>query len=259
MEILGAILVAIAGLVFGSFLNVCIGRLPAYESILYPGSRCPYCGAAIAAYDNVPLLSYALLRGRCRVCRHRIAWRYPAIELALAALWLLCWIQFGLTLKALGMAFETFILLGLAAMDAETMRLPDAFTIPGIMLGIVYSGAVGGRMRASLIALGWAAAAAGVMLAISGAYWLLRRRMGLGIGDAKLMALIAAWLGGPRALLVLFLGVLAAALYGIVLSISRRRFNGAVALPFGAFLCAAALFATFEGERVIAWYSGVLR
>ncbi|HEX5234829.1 MAG TPA: prepilin peptidase [Silvibacterium sp.] len=259
MEALALIFVLIAGLVFGSFLNVCIARLPQHQSIVYPGSQCLHCGTAIASYDNVPLLSFLLLRGRCRACRLPIAWRYPMIEFVLAALWLLCWLKFGATAKALGMAVETFILLGLAAMDAETLRLPDAFTLPGIMLGIVYSGAMCGRLRCALFSAGWAGAGAALLLLISGAYWLLRRRMGLGIGDAKLMAMIAAWLGPLQALLALFLGVLAAAIYGIAVTIAKRRFDRTLLLPFGAFLCAAALFATFQGEQLMAHYLALFR
>jgi leader peptidase (prepilin peptidase)/N-methyltransferase len=154
------------------------------------------------------------------------------------------------------MAVLSFLLLGLAAMDAETLRLPDAFTLPGLALGILYSGALCGRIRCALLSLAWAAAAAAVVLAIAGAYWLLRRQMGMGIGDAKLLAMIAAWLGPAGALLALFLAVLAASVYGIGLSIIRRRFDASAALPFGSFLCAAALYAIFQGQYVIAWYAG---
>ena len=257
MEVLAVIFVIVVGLVFGSFLNVCISRLPLHESIVRPGSHCPLCGASIAAYDNIPLLSYLLLRGRCRACRHSISWRYPAVELALAALWLLCWLEYGLSIQALGMAVLTFLLLGLAAMDAETMRLPNAFTLPGIVLGVIYSGARCQHwVKCAILSASWAATAAGILLAFSGAYWLLRRRAGMGMGDAKLMALVAAWLGPSQALLVFFLGVLATAVYGLAVSVGRRRFDGNVPLPFGSFLCAAALYAVFHGHRILNWYMG---
>jgi leader peptidase (prepilin peptidase)/N-methyltransferase len=128
------------GLAFGSFLNVCISRLPRHESIVHPRSRCPRCRAGIQAADNIPILSWILLRGRCRVCRWPIPWRYPAVEFATAALFLLSFLRFGLGVVAIGMAVLCFLLLGLAVMDAETMRLPDAFTLTGIVLGILYSG-----------------------------------------------------------------------------------------------------------------------
>ena len=257
MEALIVIAIVILGLIFGSFLNVCIARLPRHESIVRPRSRCPRCGAAIAAWDNIPVLSYLLLGGRCRACRKPISWRYPAVEFLLPILWLLCWVEFGLTIRGVGMAVLCFLLLGLAVMDAETMRLPDAFTLPGIVLGIVYSGAICGKWaRCAFLSLGWAASFAGLILAIAGIYWLLRRRAGMGLGDAKLMAMIAAWLGPSQGILVLFLGVVAAAIYGLALSAKRRKMEGSVALPFGAFLCVAGIYALFVGQRIIYWYLG---
>jgi len=212
--------------------------------------------------DNVPLLSFLVLRRRCRDCGVRISWRYPAIELATAALWVLCWLEFGLSLQAVGMAVFCFLLLGLAAMDAETLLLPNAFTLPGIALGVVCSGAVcdGGwleRMRCAGISLGWATAAAALMLAIRGLYWLVRRREGMGLGDARLFAMIAAWLGPADALLVFFLAVVGAALYG-VLRIGLRKGEGRTQarVPLGSFLCAAAIFAAFQGKAVVDWYLG---
>ena len=259
MEALAVIFVVAAGLAFGSFLNVCISRLPPHESIVRPGSRCPNCGAAIAARDNIPLLSFVLLRGRCRACHRQIAWRYPAIELAMAALWLLCWLKYGFTLEAVGTAVLSFLLLGLAAMDAETMLLPDTFTLPGIVLGVVYSAAICGRIRCALLSAAWGAAGAAIILAVAGVYWLMRKRQGMGMGDAKLVALIAAWLGPIQGLLVLFLGVLAAALYGIGVSVVRRRFDATDPLPLGSFLCGAALFALFQGQHTLAWYASFFR
>lgn len=255
------ILVIILGLVFGSFLNVCITRLPRHESIVRPRSRCPRCGANIAARDNVPVLSYVLIGGRCRRCRKPISLRYPAIEIALAALWTLCWLYFGPDTEALGMAVLVFILLGLAAMDAETLRLPNAFTLPGIVLGIIYSGVRGWDhwMRAAVLSLSWAISAAGILLAFSAIYWLVRRREGLGIGDAKLMALITAWLGPNMGALTLFLGIVATAIFGVALSAQRRKLDGSVPLPLGSFLCAAALFVTFYGQDALRWYFGFFR
>ena len=260
MEALVIIFVIALGLAFGSFLNVCISRLPQHQSIVQPRSRCPHCQAPIAARDNLPVLSFLLLGGRCRACRGRIAWRYPAIELATAALWLLCWLRFGPSVQAVGMAIFAFIVLGLAAMDAETLRLPNSFTIPGIVLGIVYSGAMCPHwFKCALRSASWAISVAGVLLAISAFYWVLRRREGIGIGDAKLMALIAAWLGPTQAVLVFVLGVLATAAAGLAVIARRRRFDGNIPLPFGAFLCAASLFAMFYGQRLIYWYLGLFR
>jgi leader peptidase (prepilin peptidase) / N-methyltransferase len=275
------------GLAFGSFLNVCISRLPRHESIVRPRSRCPKCGAAIRARDNVPVLSWILLRRRCRVCGWRIPWRYPAVEAATAALLLLCFLRLGITLESIGMAILCFLLLGLSVMDAEMMRLPDAFTWPGIGLGIVWSGATGGEiddrwghvllpfgiagagsegwlplpfglsaaLTPMLNSLVWGSLAALLMLAIRGAYWLVRRREGMGWGDVKLLAMIAAWLGPFMTLLTLLLGMVAAALVGVVWIAARGR-RGAMTmrLPFGSFLCAAAIYAIFAGEPILEWY-----
>src|SRR5271170_3826371 len=142
LNLLVGIFCGLLGLVFGSFLNVCISRLPRHALVAAGRSRCPECGKPIRARDNVPLLSFLALRGRCRDCGAPISWRYPAIELATAALWLLCWLEFGISVDAVGMAVFCFLALGLAAMDAETMLLPDAFTLPGIALGVIYSGAM---------------------------------------------------------------------------------------------------------------------
>ena len=260
---------ALFGLAFGSFLNVCISRLPRHESIVRPASRCPRCGSAIRAADNIPLLSWLLLRGRCRNCGGKIAWRYPTVELAMACLFLLSWLRLGLTLEGIGADVLCFLLLGLAVMDAETMRLPDAFTLPGIVLGIVFAGvkpAASGwaHLLHAGEAAGWAAVAAAILLAIRGIYFLVRRREGMGLGDAKLLALIAAWLGPELGGMALFLGVVSAAIYGVVRGLvaqagfrSRKLRNAR--LPLGAFLSAAAIYVTFEGEKILNWYMNFFR
>ncbi len=265
LNLLAGIFVALLGLAFGSFLNVCIWRLPRHESVAAGRSRCPECGAAIRAVDNVPLLSYVVLRARCRDCGAGISWRYPAIELATAALWMLCWLEFGISVEGAGMAVFCFLALGLAAMDAETMLLPNAFTLPGIALGVIYTGTICdggwlGQLRCAGVALGWAVCAAGVILAIRGLYWLVRRREGMGLGDAKLFAMIAAWLGPVNAALALFLAVVAGAVYGIFwVSLRKGEDKASARVPLGSFLCAAAIFAAFEGGPVVEWYLGLFR
>jgi leader peptidase (prepilin peptidase)/N-methyltransferase len=163
------------------------------------------------------------------------------------------------------MALFCFLTLGLAAMDAETMLLPNAFTLPGIVLGVIYSAAVcdGGwpeRLRCAGISLAWAAVAAGVLLSIRGLYWLVRRREGMGLGDAKLFAMIAAWLGPADAALAFFLAVVSAAVYGIAWVSLRKGAGGALArVPLGSFLCAAAIYAAFEGKATVDWYLGLFK
>jgi leader peptidase (prepilin peptidase)/N-methyltransferase len=202
-----------------------------------------------------------LLRARCRHCRAPIAWRYPAVELATAALFLLSLLRFGLTPEGGGAIVLSFFLLGLAVMDAETLRLPDAFTLPGLALGILFAfakpvTAMSYRLENAGLAILWAFVAAAVLLMICGLYFLLRRRVGLGLGDVKLIALIAAWLGPAPTLLTLILGCLAAAIFGVVsVAFSRGSRNlGTARLPFGSFLCAAAIYTLFAGEPIIGWY-----
>ena len=286
-----AIFVFLFGLAFGSFLNVCIARLPRHRSIVRPGSACPNCGAQIRAWDNIPLVSFAVLRGRCRHCRWRIPWRYPAVEIATASLFLLAYLRHGLTLAAAGAAVLSFLLLGLAVMDAETMRLPDAFTLPGIALGIIWSGlefgftkdwsqAVGGTavllggfgiavskpfahvklmVGAMIVSAVWAVCAALLIVLIRWLYYALRHREGMGLGDAKLLAMIAAWLGPALTGLTFVLGAFAAAVFGIALAVRSRRSANPTRLAFGSFLCAAALYALFAGEPIITWYAGFFK
>ena len=227
MTLLVSIFCVLFGLAFGSFLNVCIARLPRHESIVRPASHCPACAKPIRAWDNLPLLSWIILLGRCRNCGWPIPWRYPLVELGTAILFLLAYLTFGLTLEAAGMALLCFILFGLAVMDAETLLLPDAFTLPGIVLGIIFSGLTGG-WRAAGLSAACAVGAAALILLIRGAYWLVRRREGMGLGDAKLFALIAAWLGPWQSLLVLFLGVVTAAVFSLLsiwLGNSRQKYS----------------------------------
>ena len=296
-ELLGFVL----GLLFGSFLNVCISRLPAHQSIVTPGSHCMACGHAIRWYDNVPVLSRVLLRGRCRDCKARISWRYPAVELAVGIWFLVCLdllrmsfalsklnpffrpfnsvtiaavihqggIVFAMSLDILlthvGLAILGFLLIGLMVMDWQTQRLPDAFTLTGIGIGLALTcvQAIFHLLNESpsTIILGRIAAIAGaalILLAVRWCYKALRKRDGMGLGDVKLLAMIAAFLGFDQMLLALLAGVLAASVYGIVL-MARRRAGGASKLPLGSFLAAGGLFAALFGPRIIAWYMGLLR
>ncbi len=211
--------------------------------------------------DNIPLLSWILLLGRCRHCKQPIAWRYPAVELATACLFLLCYLRFGLTVTGIGTAVVCFLLLGLAVMDTETMRLPDAFTLPGLVLGVLYAAMQPAedamdRLAHAGIAVLWAILAALFLLLIRWLFFALRHKEGLGMGDVKLLAMIAAWLGPAPAILTLLLGALAASLYGIfgvALARGRRPFLS-TRLPLGSFLSAAALYTIFAGDPILAWY-----
>jgi leader peptidase (prepilin peptidase)/N-methyltransferase len=258
---------AVSGLLLGSFLNVCILRLPAGESIVAPRSHCRHCQQPIANRDNIPVLSWLLLGGTCRSCGGRISWRYPLVELTTCALFVICCLRFS-PVPAAGWAVLCFLLLGLAAMDAETLLLPDLFTLPGLAAGIVFSalrpGLEGGiwAHSAGLRAAGWsllsATVAAATLLLIAGAYWLVRRRMGMGMGDVKLVAMLGAWLGLSLTALTLFLGIVVGALYGLGIILFRNKQDtqpaGQLAVPFGTMLCVAGLYCVFLGQRTLGWY-----
>jgi leader peptidase (prepilin peptidase)/N-methyltransferase len=292
------------GLLFGSFLNVCISRLPAHRSVSRPRSHCPSCHALIRWHDNIPLLSWVLLRGRCRRCQQPISWRYPAVELTFG-LWLAfaahaARLLFGAplasdllvqhTLDALGFAILGFLLIGLLVMDWQTHTLPNAFTLTGILLGFVLiciraaflaphqydvilhgqnpltsPGNVVDRGNVVLtgpehLVLGRLLAivlAACLILLIRAAYKALRHREGLGLGDAKLLAMLAAFLGFWPAMLALFLGVILCSIYALIL-IGRRRATALTRVPLGTFLCIGGLLTAVVGEALLTWYKSLL-
>jgi leader peptidase (prepilin peptidase) / N-methyltransferase len=264
---------ALSGLALGSFLNVCISRLPRHRSIVRPPSHCPRCKAPIAAYDNIPLFSFALLRGRCRHCKKPIGWRYPFVEAAVAAL------TVGNVLLTGGVDYESIaftlfcaVLVALAVCDAETMQLPDALTLPLLGLGILYRASDGflGEMHRGA-AYAWhsglilglrgaisAAATALALLLLRWIYSFVRRRQGLGLGDVKLAAAIAAWLGARQMCVVFFLAVVTGALTALLVLAFRRRTTteqeGLLAVPFGTFLALAAIYCSFLGLETLEWY-----
>jgi leader peptidase (prepilin peptidase)/N-methyltransferase len=187
------------------------------------------------------------------------------VELATAALFLLSFLQFGLTLTGIGMDVLCFLLLGLAVMDAETMRLPDVFTLAGIGLGVIYAALRPAEFLTQRLwhageSLLWALLAALVLLAIRWFYHLLRHVEGMGMGDVKLLAMIAAWLGPGPSLLALVLGTFATALFGVIalLAAPRHRRSLAARLPLGSFLCGAALYTIFAGQPILRWYAKFL-
>jgi leader peptidase (prepilin peptidase)/N-methyltransferase len=260
------------GLLLGSFLNVCIARLPHHASIVRPGSHCPRCAAPIRPWHNIPLLSYAVLRGRCRHCRERISSRYPAVEAALAALFLLCLVRMPTLVTAVDAGVFCFLLLGLLCMDAETFRLPDTFTLPGIALGIAQSWLPRGGLVPALdltrnapfafpewsplvSSISGAVFAGGLLYGIRALYFAVRRREGMGLGDIKLAAMLGAWMGVAGAGLSLMLGILAAAIWAVSGMQGRRGRKGWQArLPLGAFLSAGGFGTLFEGKNILMWY-----
>jgi len=249
-------LMAAIGLILGSFANVCIHRLPRGESVVAPRSRCPRCGVQIGARDNVPVVSWLLLRGRCRACGAPIAPRYPLIEAANSLLYALAAAAFGVTPRSLlVMGFLTAFLV-LALIDLEHQLLPDAITFPGVGLGIA-----GSLLPGSTVPLASSVVAAAAGYAVFAAIARLGRwyygEEALGAGDWKLVAMIGALLGVLGLVTAVFLGSLAGAIVGITL-LGRGRATGRTRIPFGSFLALGAVLTVFVGEPAMAWYRGLL-
>lgn len=254
---------ALVGLIVGSYLNVVIFRLPRGLSTVLPRSRCTGCGALIRPYDNIPLLSWLVLGGRCRACRAPISWRYPLIEAVTSALFVLSFLRFGFSWEAPVAALYCATMVVLAAIDAEHFILPDRITYPGIVLGIALQpllswARIGPGVRGALFgaALG-ALLGAGILLAVWGAWYLLRHEEGMGLGDVKMLAMIGAFLGWRGVLVALFLAALSGALLGLAL-MAARGLEMKSKLPFGAFLALGGLIALFAGETIVAAYATLL-
>lgn len=239
-----------AGLAVGSFLNVCIHRLPLKQSVVHPGSRCPSCGYELRWYDNLPVLSYVLLRGRCRSCRQGISLQYPVIEVITAVVFLAHWYAFGPTaLLAARLVFGCALIV-LFMIDLEHQILPDVITLPGIVIGLALSFALppGPTMSLLGVLLG-----GGLLWAIAELWYRLRHVEAMGFGDVKMLAMIGAWLGVKMVVMTFVLSSMMGGLVGVVL-IASRRADMATKVPFGTMLAVAALIASLYGGPLLAWY-----
>lgn len=239
------------GLIVGSYLNVVIHRLPREQSTVLPRSRCPSCESPIAAYDNVPVVSYIWLGGRCRSCKARISPRYPAIEALTGALFLACFLRFGPSLEAVAGALFCALMVVLGAIDAEHYILPDRITLPGIAIGLAFSPWLSWSGLWSAFA--GAALGAGILLALWWGWLLLRKEEGLGLGDVKMLAMVGAFLGWKGVLVTLFAGALAGSVVGVVL-MSRGEAGMKTKLPFGTFLAGGGVLALFAGPAIARYY-----
>jgi leader peptidase (prepilin peptidase)/N-methyltransferase len=239
------------GLLIGSFLNVCIARLPAGESVVSPASRCPSCHQPIAWFDNVPVLSYLLLRGRCRRCKATIGIRYPLVELSTACLFALqaWWLPPDPLLLGHHLLL-TALLVVLFGTDYDVQRLPDVVTLPGIAAGLGLSLVTG---PGPVAALAGVAAGGGVLMAVRWGWKRMTGVDGMGLGDVKMLAMVGAFLGWRQVGVVLFLASLTGAVCGIGLAVLGRRSLQA-RLPFGTFLALAAYVASLAGEALLDWY-----
>ena len=279
---MGYVFAGIFGAIIGSFLNVVIHRVPLEESIVFPNSRCPSCGAVIAFYDNIPVVSWVWLRAKCRRCRERISFRYPAVELLTAAMFVVVAWHDGLSVA---LPFDLVFVSALVALmfiDAAHQILPDVITLPGVafalmariaiplitgkphfddvtslthgafaelplwlvsLLGAVIGGLVGGGF---LWLMGWA-------------WERLRKIEAMGLGDVKMMFMVGAYLGWRLTILTMFLGVLSGSLIGIALMIVERRFDSRKVLPFGVFLGIGTVASLLFGSQLVEWYAGQFR
>ncbi len=292
------IFAGLLGLAFGSFLNVCVSRWPQYESIVYPRSHCRNCEHPLAWWENIPLLSWIALRGRCHHCRAWIGLRYPLVELTVGALWAAAvwraepWLfEHHLSLASVApgvvgtvgeMTFY-WMLVALAALDAENLWLPNKLTFPGIGLGLGFAVAkavlaalspVDGT--ASSLQLIWLETrpvlvgriisifvAAGILLSIRWMYGAIRHREGMGLGDVKLIAMLAAWLGFPGMLLSFFISSMIGGLAGVMVIFSPRKQEdgqdwATTKLPFGTFLCIGGIVAGMWGQPIIDAYLSMI-
>jgi len=247
------ILIIGLGLCVGSFLNVCIHRLPRGGSVLTPRSRCPGCEYELRWYDNIPVLSYVLLLGRCRRCGARINLRYPIVELVTAAVFVLHYLVFGWTaLLAVRLLFASALIV-LFAIDLEHQILPNAITLPGLALGLIFSLVFPPGVLDALLG---ALIGGGVLWAIGEAYFRFTGQEGMGGGDVKMLAMIGAFLGWKLVLITLVLSSVAGSLVGVFLILLRRG-DMKRALPYGTFLALGALTASLVGERLVEWYTGL--
>jgi leader peptidase (prepilin peptidase)/N-methyltransferase len=240
----------------GSFLNVCIWRLPREESIVRPSSKCPKCGTSIKPWDNIPVISYILLRGKCRACGEPISIRYPIVEAANGLLYLLVFFKFGLTGETFFYFAFVSALMVIALIDFDHQIIPDEITLPGVVIGLLAGSLLLPDPFQRIIPLGWKASLIGAALGF-GLFYLvaLLSKGGMGGGDIKMMAMVGAILGWKGVLFTTFAGSLAGSLIGLYLIIFRGRGRKSK-IPFGPFLAFGALIGLVFGQEILRWYLG---
>lgn len=250
----GVIYWFLMGAAIGSFLNVCIYRIPKGESIIHPRSRCPSCHTPIAWYDNIPLISWLFLRGRCRHCREPISPRYFLVEWITALIFVFLFIEHRWHAGFFISALLASLCIALMFIDWDYQILPDGLTVSGIIIGMVLI-PVNPFVR-------WYDALAGLLIGLGlpliliWFYWLWRREEGMGLGDVKLLGMIGVFLGVRRLFFVILLGAILGLIGGLILWIRSHRTGSFArqAIPFGTFLCLATLITLLFGERFIQWY-----
>ncbi|WP_447978142.1 prepilin peptidase [Candidatus Nitrospira bockiana] len=249
------LIAGVLGLLVGSFLNVCIHRLPRRESVAWPPSRCPACRSRIGPLDNIPVISYLVLRGRCRRCSARISWRYPLVETLNGSGYAVIVWHFGLGWPAAAYAILVSALLTVTFIDLDHQIIPDRITLPGIALGLLAG--------ATILPVGFIGALAGMLLG-GGVLWALAvvspylfGKEGMGGGDIKLLAMIGAFLGWKPVVLTILIGAVIGAVVGISL-IACKIMRRDQYLPFGPFLALGAVISLFFHQELFHWYFGLL-
>ena len=246
----GIMLAGLLGLVLGSFLNVCIVRWGAEpkQSVVRPASRCPRCGTGLRVYDNIPVIAWLLLRGKCRQCGLPISPMYPIVELATAAIWACMAWRYGITLHALGGALFFTILLGIAVTDLRAYIIPDEFSLGGLVIGLLL--AVAGGVPELVNALIGAVVGFALLWTIGWLGEIAFKKEAMGGGDVKMMAMVGAFVGWKGTLISIFLGAaLGTLIFVPVMLVKRDKL-----IPFGIFLAVGAAAAWLSGDALIAWY-----
>lgn len=270
------VFVLLFGLVIGSFLNVCIVRIPQGKSIVLPASACPKCGAAIRPYDNVPVLSWLLLQGKCRACKNPISGMYPLVEMLTGLLFFACYCEFGLTVETAKWCVFSALMIVLVFTDLRERILPDAVNYTGFVAGLALSFALtptdgtahwlASRMfefpppapvLSFVDAILGAACGSAILWIFSQGYARIRGREGMGLGDVKMMLLVGAFLGVKRTFLTILAGSLLGSILGIGFMAARRK-DSNYELPFGTFLGIAAVLVVFFGTPIVNWYQSLV-
>jgi len=247
------VLIFILGLIVGSFSNVCIYRIPRNESIIYPASHCPKCRSKIKPFDNIPLLSYILLKGRCCNCKSKISLQYPIVEFLTGLTYLTIYLIYGLSIQSLIYIILSSALIIIAFIDLNEQIVPDVISLPGIAIGFIISFFV---PYISFInsALG-ILAGGGIILVIAMGGSAIFKKEAMGGGDVKLAAMIGAFLGWKYIIISLFLGFFTGALAGIFLIMAKIK-KKEDAVPFGPFIILGSFITFLWGEQIISWYLG---
>jgi leader peptidase (prepilin peptidase)/N-methyltransferase len=245
----------IFGLCIGSFLNVCIYRLPAAKSISHPRSSCPKCGELIRFYDNIPVFSYMILRGKCRFCGEPISLRYPVIEILTGLFALITFVKYGLSLEALIYFVYIVSLLVITFIDIDHQIIPDVITLPGIPIFFIASFALPDiSYLESILGI---LIGGGSLLLVAWTYNLITKKEGMGGGDIKLLAMIGAVIGWKGVLFTIFVGSAVGTIAGMLVMLKTRK-NRKMAIPFGPFLAIGGIAYIFFGPQLIEWYFNIL-